>query len=609
MIYLLSALAVAAVAVDTGPAKQCLADTMQDFTLKTFEGCNLSATLDALELQLDTCQKKLSLCEVSGGGGGGGGNSGVCCEEDHDVAIVNYGDLRFGFATSSEHPKEASFDALHARAIEVFQMDSEHDLHFTYKFGNPEVNMRVNSNIELEEAWTLAKKFDFVLTLHAEKDTHSPTPEPTNAPTPSPTYPPSAWNVHRHVKQVFGNIADGRDSGQPNRRTFKFTKQQPDTLLRLHYEDNLRVYQNGAVCYWEFYIDGARIKNDKWVRGGMHGQNQANNNNDHQTSSIVGLAAGYGAGEHTFSIHLSGNNRDCYTGWDPDSKGVFMMEVREVKIGEHGYYAMTSRLANGDDNKKELPDRKLAFKKASDSSRLRLLYTDNFRAYNGASCRWTIYVDGKECTQPGAASGSIAQSAHSHGGENDHVPNGFMGYCEGIAAGDHVMTIGVDGSGDCYTGWESSHHLEAEEIPDKQFAYIQGMGNVNQDTNGGFINTRLLQFTKKTQDSTMRFLYSDNLRIHGHGVYCKWELRVDDQACPKVNLSGNRHCNGNDNNHFPGMIMGYCEGIAAGAHTLRVHVKGNGDCHTGWDRQSRSNWVLEAQEIDSNLISGEMLTV
>merc|ERR1719245_2944209 len=120
----------------------------------------------------------------------------------------------------------------------------------------------------------------------------------------------------------------------------KFQKVEDTTNVRLHYEDNLRVHNHGANCYWEMYANGKRCPGG-FVRGAMHSNGNANN--DHQTSTILGLCNGLGKGEHTWTVNVYGNNRDCYTGWDPESKGTYMMEAKEVKSGMFGYYGMTGR--------------------------------------------------------------------------------------------------------------------------------------------------------------------------------------------------------------------------------------------------------------------------
>jgi len=464
---------------------------------------------------------------------------------------------------------------------------------------------QVKNDQDLEEVVNLAAAMNVVLTLTSHKTTLSPTPSPTEP-----------WGSVRYVKQVYGNIADGRDNGQANGRTTKFQKKEKDTLMRLHYEDNLRAYAHGTNCYWEMYIAGKRCPTG-FIRGAMH--SNGNQNNDHQTSTILGLCGNLATGEHVWSVHIYGNNRDCYTGWDPESKGIFMMESKEVKNGFYGYYGLTDRgKVRGEDNMLPITGRTLTFVKKSPAAAttIRLVYADNWRVYGGGSCRGDLRIDDKICQ----GNKYLAQSVHTNGGDNDHLNQAFTGYCHGLAAGNHHVDAGVNGSNDCYTGWEGSFHLEAEEVPvpsDDNRRYIfQRHGNNSDGKDNGYINWRILNF-KKAEDATiMRMTYADNLRVHGHGKWCKWEIRVNDKACGAIpsgkklgtgggNLSGNRHCNVNQNDHTPGQIVGYCTGLLKGSYTMKITVKGNGaDCYTGWDRQSQGHFLMEAVEMDQSILIG-----
>ena len=97
--------------------------------------------------------------------------------------------------------------------------------------------------------------------------------------------------------------------------------------------------------------------------------------------------------------------------------------------------------------------RSLLFKKQSASSRLLVTYNDNMRVYgHGKACRWVVKLDGSDCS-----TGLIAMDMHVQGENNDHSPHVLMGYCDGVAAGDHEINVtvmqspGYSGS-DCYTG-------------------------------------------------------------------------------------------------------------------------------------------------------------
>jgi hypothetical protein len=497
---------------------------------------------------------------------------------------------------------QSSFEDIHDRAIEECGLDEDHELHFAYSNDSPKFRGRVTDDESLTTALAAFGALGKMLVLYGEKGTHSPTMPPTEP-----------WMKHRYVFTKYGSMADGADTRRPvgtgnmiRKTTFK--KTAADTMLRLHWEDNIRAHNNGAACYWELMVDAKRCPGEKWIRGGLH--SQGNNNNDHQTSTIVGLCAGIAAGDHTWQVDVYGNGKDCYTGWDPESKGMFVMEVREVKHGMYGYWAKTNRSKNqGEDTKKALLDRSVTFTKRDHESVMRFFYYDNFRVYgHGKQCTWWVEIDGKNCK-----GGRITQSLHTHSGENDHTPQAMAGICVGgeggLRGGNHVMTIRLEtiNSADCYTGWESSYHMEAMEIPsDKpEHTFLNRWGNNIDGRDNGYVNWRTLNFKKAAADSVLRLFWSDNLRVYGHGKWCKWELRIDNNACATtMNISGNRYVVSNQNNHMPGVVMGYCKGVKAGDHNLKVHVRGNGaDCYTGWDSRSNNNFVLEVQEIPADGIA------
>jgi len=73
----------------------------------------------------------------------------------------------------------------------------------------------------------------------------------------------------------------------------------------------------------------------------------------------------------------------------------------------------------------------------------------------------------------------------------------------------------------------------------------------------------------------------------------------------KDNLSGTRHVMGNQNDHVPGQIVGYCVGLKKGDYEMKIHVRGNGaDCYTGWDRQSQNHFLMETVELDAGSVVG-----
>merc|ERR1712159_121540 len=121
------------------------------------------------------------------------------------------------------------------------------------------------------------------------------------------------------------------------------------------------------------------------------------------------------------------------------------------------------------------------------------------------------------------------------------------------------------GNSDCYTGWNAHDYMEAwEPTPAEQatMSYMQRVGTDN-GSDGGIILRH--SFKKKTSTAHLRILYFDNLRVIGHGKWCRWEARVDGKSCPAP-LAGSVYTHNSDNDHYPATIVGECPGVSAGNH-------------------------------------------
>ena len=258
---------------------------------------------------------------------------------------------------------------------------------------------------------------------------------------------------------------------------------------------------------------------------------------------------------------------------------------------------------DGSDEAISLPKHTLNFIKTSGASLMKLTYADNLRVYgNSKVCTWTIKIDGKDCAIP------IYNSKHSaKTSDNDHAPNAIVGTCAGLAAGIHSMTIALtrNAGADCYTGWSASSardafFMEAEELnPAGQITTV--MRKVVADgRDSGVVTGRSLKFDKRTDTSQLRLTWATNLRVRPHnnkgGAYCSWELQIDGKSCAKPSKIGvSMHSQNDDNDHIPAEVVGWCQGIARGPHTITVLVvrgNSNSDCYTGWS----SNDYMEVWE-------------
>ncbi|CAJ1348543.1 unnamed protein product [Effrenium voratum] len=189
-----------------------------------------------------------------------------------------------------------------------------------------------------------------------------------------------------------------------------------------------------------------------------------------------------------------------------------------------------------------------------------------------------------------------------HARENSHRPRSYIGWCEGLSAGNHKAEVVVSttpgySNCDCYTGWHpaGAHYLlEAEEIPKhyKMVHYVRSTKQNGEDK--GYLPNHKLSFTKQHSDTRLRLFYSDNLRTlsaHHHCV-CHWEIHVDGKKCPSVEIFGQvyvtrlHHPTYEDTNpHRPRSFAGFCDDVAEGDHSAQIHLKAVGpacDCYTGW---------------------------
>ncbi|WP_133510966.1 hypothetical protein [Candidatus Thiosymbion oneisti] len=118
----------------------------------------------------------------------------------------------------------------------------------------------------------------------------------------------------------------------------------------------------------------------------------------------------------------------------------------------------------------------------------------------------------------------------------------------------------------------------------------------------GALEGRKLTFNKHKKDSVIRIGYTDNFRVIGERKACRWEIKVDGKSCPSGKLVYDRHDGNNSNVRTSNHVIGYCENLPKGNHTIKVWVgprPGNdrykkSNCDTGW---AKSRWTLEVMEI------------
>ena len=379
-----------------------------------------------------------------------------------------------------------------------------------------------------------------------------------------------------------------------------FSKKLSNSVVKVTYAESLRVYGNGKWCRWTIKIDGKDCNPS--VYNSKH--TTATSDNDHTPHAIVGSCSGLSAGNHRMTIALTRNGgADCYTGWSSSgARDAFFMEAEE--LNPNGQITVAMR-KNTDDARENgyLNNRILNFNKKSSSSQLRLTWATNLRVRasnnrGGAWCNWELRIDGKSCSQPS----KIGVSMHSQQNDNDHIPVETVGWCRNIAKGNHQLRVYItrgNGNTDCHTGWNAGDYMEAWEPTPAEQATMSYMQRVGTDTGSdGSSNILSHSFTKKTATPHLRILYFDNLRVIGHGKWCRWEATVDGKSCPAP-LAGSVYTHNQDNDHYPGTIVGECPGVSAGNHQIRIRLTRNSgaDCHTGWTPGPRvMHALIEVQE-------------
>lgn len=138
----------------------------------------------------------------------------------------------------------------------------------------------------------------------------------------------------------------------------------------------------------------------------------------------------------------------------------------------------------------------------------------------------------------------------------------------------------------------------------------------NDDSrNGGWLNNREISFTKNAENTYIRVMYYDNMRVHGHTSHAMWEVYICNaggDSCGQCNnpgrmmhwrWSGHQH-NWWINDHNGGTVYGICKSstsmgnLGAGNYKLRVNLHSNRyDIHTGHQGQHGSFMVDEVLKV------------
>lgn len=167
---------------------------------------------------------------------------------------------------------------------------------------------------------------------------------------------------------------------------------------------------------------------------------------------------------------------------------------------------------------------------------------------------------------------------------------------QGIAGTDG--TAGADGA----TGPQGPQGIPGTP----KLHYVTGV-NISEYKNNGFITGRVLKFIKESSTSLLRVTYSDNFEIFTNGSSVQWKIFLDGAGTNIITSIHSYDASGSQNIHRQSTVLGFLNGVAAGAHILTVHVApiggpSNPNVFTGWN----STFVLQVEEIDvpSTLTNG-----
>ena len=126
--------------------------------------------------------------------------------------------------------------------------------------------------------------------------------------------------------------------------------------------------------------------------------------------------------------------------------------------------------------------------------------------------------------------------------------------------------------------------------PDHNIRTIARWQGYQQDaTDNGVLSGHSVTIRKLGRSTGLRVTWSDNFRVSGNGLCCRWEVLFNGASC--TNPGGiyfDKYEGGiSSNRHDPSSFSGTCMNVAPGNVTVSTRVGPvpgctNGDCYTGW---------------------------
>lgn len=113
------------------------------------------------------------------------------------------------------------------------------------------------------------------------------------------------------------------------------------------------------------------------------------------------------------------------------------------------------------------------------------------------------------------------------------------------------------------------------------------------------INSRVLNFNKKSATSKIKIAYTDVVRVYQNAGTARFEIRVNNISNPGQPLIYDFYNGSGNNRHLPLTIQGIFTGLPAGNHEISIWVIQKPgypimNVYLGWDN---CTWLIEAEEI------------
>lgn len=129
----------------------------------------------------------------------------------------------------------------------------------------------------------------------------------------------------------------------------------------------------------------------------------------------------------------------------------------------------------------------------------------------------------------------------------------------------------------------------------------RNQGYLGDNTDNGLLAGRTVSISKKFANTGIRVSWSDNYRVLGNNMACRWEVLFNGAQCanPGPIMIDKYEGGTGSNRHDPGSMFGTCFGLPVGSVVVTTRVGPSlgypvNDCYTGWNNQL---WSLEAEEV------------